>query len=181
MEKVPEKAAATEKRPINETLLVWRAPSRVFKKRDKEFFSTISAVAILFSIVFLFMKEFLLIVVAWAAVFFVYALSKTPPEEVEHKITAEGITSMNHSYLWEEMDKFWFEGEGAERMLKITSGKAGLFGELAMLLGNTSEEKIKTVLSDYLPFVEAPHKTFADTASDWLVQKFSSEKSSKQA
>lgn len=150
--------------------------SRTFKRRDKEFYSTIIALAILFSIVFFFIKEFLLIVVIWAAVFFTYAISQVAPEELEHRITADGLFVFGKTYLWDDLESFWFVQKDGETILKISPKQKNVFGEITLLLGNVSEEKIKDVLSKYLPYLEAPEKTFSDKAADWLSTKFSFEK-----
>ncbi len=134
------------------------------------------ALAILFSIVFFFIKEFLLIVVIWAAVFFTYAISQVPPEELEHKITTEGITVFGKSYLWDDLGPFWFIQKDGETILKIASKVRSVFGEIALLLGTVPQEKIKDILSKYLPYLEVPDKTFSDKAADWLSSKFSFEK-----
>ncbi len=150
----------------------------MFKTRDKEFYSTIIALAILVSIVFFFIKEFLLVVVIWAAVFFIYALSNFPPDEVEHKITNQGITSLGQTHLWDDLGPFWFVEKNGTNLLKIAS-RRNLLGELTILLGSENRENIRKVLAEYLPYLETPQHTFADKASDWLVSKFSFEKPPK--
>jgi len=158
------------------TLLTWKAMSRTFKQHDKEFYSTMIALAILFSIVFFFIKEFLLIIVIWAAVFFTYAVSQVPPEELEHKITTDGITVFGKSYLWDDLGPFWFIQKDGETMVKIASKNTSIFGEIALLLGNVPQEKMKAILANYLPYMEVPDKTFSDKAADWLSTRFSFEK-----
>ncbi len=174
----PQAPAEEPTEPVFRTLYTWRALTRNFKRHDKEFYSTIIAVAILFSIVFFFIKEIFLIIVIWAGVFLVYALSNMPPEEVEHKITTQGITTMNHSYLWDDLGPFWFMESGGEKVLKVSS-RGNIFGQMVLLLGNGDEAKIRDTLAKYLPYWEVPEKTFSDKVSEWLVQKFSFERSPK--
>ncbi len=170
-----------EEKPENQelkTLLIWRAPSRVFKVRDKEFYSTVIALAILASIVFFFVKEFLLVVVIWAGVLFTYALSNYPPEEVEHKITDHGLTTLGTFYPWEDLGPFWFS-EKYQTIVLHVSARRQLLGELTLLLRNEDQDKIKDLLAKHLPYLENRQETWSDRASSWLSSKFSFEKTPK--
>ncbi|OGG07364.1 hypothetical protein A2872_03520 [Candidatus Gottesmanbacteria bacterium RIFCSPHIGHO2_01_FULL_42_12] len=160
-------------------LFVWQSLSRTYKKLDKEVYSTIIAVTILLSVVFFFIKEFLLIVVAWAMVFFYYAVSQVAPEQVEHKISSQGLISYGKVYLWEDLGPFWFGGMGDERVLKISS-RGNIFGQLTLLLGSADEKKLTETLILYLPYLENPERTFSDKAASWLSTKFSFEKAIKK-
>jgi hypothetical protein len=166
-----------EKEPIK-TLLEWRSPSRSFQRYDKEVFSTMAAMAVLFTIVLLFIKEFLLIIVIWSLLFLYYSFSRRPPEEVEHKIATNGLTSIGKMYRWDELGSFWFENYGQDKILKILGG-GGVFGMLVILLGNLDEKKVKEALEKYLPYKEMVEKTWSDKATDWLTSKFSFEKATK--
>ena len=118
--------------------------------------------------------------VIWAAVFFTYAISQVPPEELEHKITADGLTVFNKVYLWDDLESFWFVQKDGETILKISPKAKNVFGEIALLLGNVSQEKVKDILAKHLAYLEVPEKTFSDKAADWLSAKFSFEKAIKK-
>lgn len=154
----------------NETLLVWRSPSRPFKKREKEFFTTIGAIVFLLAIILVFIKEFLLIGAIIALVFVAYVLATVPPEEVEHKITTNGLESVGHFYKWEELLGFWF-GEKWGQSLLLIQTKLKFPGRLVILTGGEDQEKIKNVLSKYITFKEKPEKNWMDDAAKWLGEK----------
>src|SRR3989338_581920 len=89
-------------------LFSWKSLNRPMLSYSRDVFTTFAVIALLLSFIVAFIQEFLLIVVVWAAYFLFYALSKVPPVEVEHKITTEGVVSMDKSYLWSELGTFWW-------------------------------------------------------------------------
>ena len=91
-----------------ETLFTWKSPSRPFKKREKEFFTTIAAIVFLLAVILVFVKEFLLIGAIVALSFVAYVLATIPPEVVEHRISTLGIDSVGHFNKWEELINFRF-------------------------------------------------------------------------
>ena len=60
-----------------QSLYSWKAPARLYKKRSREFYSTVAALVILLSVILMFAKEFLLIGVILALGFDVLALLLT--------------------------------------------------------------------------------------------------------
>lgn len=153
----------------------WTAPSRLFKKRDKEYFTNIGAIVFLLIVILVFAREFLLIAAVVSVVFLIYVLSTVPPEDVEHAITNLGIDSAGHFYRWEELGEFWFEEQWGQNMLVITP-KLG--SRIIILLGVTHKEKIRELIAEYIPFREKPEKSWVDNAASWLSNKVPLEKSS---
>ncbi len=151
-------------------LFVWRSLSRPAKSYTKEVFSTLGAIALLVSIIFAFFQEWLAIVVTWAAFFLFWQLTRVPPEEVDHKITTQGIVSMGHTYIWDELGPFWFREKVNEDTLHVFH--RSFFGELAFLIHKEDQEKIRNVLVEYLPYVEVPEKSATEKLSDWFAKKF---------
>jgi len=148
------------------TLVEWKAPVRPFKKRDREYFTTIGAIVFLLAVILFFLKEWILIAVIIALVFVSYILATVQPEEVEHKITNRGIITGGKTYRWEELFRFWFTEKWGQKILNIST-VVRFPGRLTLLLGEANQEQVKKILSDYLPF-EEPEKTWADNASSWL-------------
>ncbi len=153
-----------------ELLLTWRSPSRPFKKREKEFFTTIAAIVFLLAVILIFVKEFLLIGAIIALAFVAYVLATVPPEEVEHRITTKGIDSAGHFYKWEELIDFWF-GDKWEQPLLLVRTKAKFPGRLIILTNGQENTKIQEVLSKYLVFKDKPEKNWMDDAAKWLSDK----------
>lgn len=163
-----------EGKPSVRDLFVWRSLSRPAKAYTKEVFSTLGAIALLVSVIMAFFQEWLAIVVTWAAFFLFWQLTRVPPEEVDHKITTQGIVSINHTYIWPELGFFWFIEKMNEDSLHVAHGS--IFGELVLLIKKEDQEKIRNILAEYLPYVEVPEKSAVEKFSDWFSKKFPIEK-----
>ena len=147
-------------------LLAWKAPVRLFKKRNREYFSTIGAIAFLLGVILLFLKEWFLIAVIIALMFVAYALGTIKPEEADHKITNRGLVTGGRNYLWSELSRFWFMEKWGQKVLQVET-LIRFPRRLMMLLGKVDQKKVKEILSNYLLF-EEPEKTWMDKTSDWL-------------
>lgn len=157
------------------TLLTWKSPSRPFKRRNRDYFTTIAAIVFLIGVILIFIKEFLLIGVMLAIMFVSYVLATVEPEEVEHEITTEGITSGGKSYLWTELREFYFNERWGSKILNVNT-KLKFPGRLIILLGNANEEEIKKEIGKYLSYREKPIVTWIDKSADWLSKKVPLEK-----
>ncbi len=158
-----------------EVLLAWSSPSRLFKRRDREYFTNIGAIVFLLIIIFVFAREFLLIAAVVSIVFLIYVLSTVPPEEVSHRITNLGVESAGHFYRWEELVDFWFEEQWGQTMLILRP----LMGtRIIVLLGTEDKTHVRELVSEYIPFREQPEKTWVDNAAHWITEKIPLEKPS---
>jgi len=151
-------------------LFSWKSLNRPMWSYSRDVFTTFAVIALLLSFIVAFIQEFLLIVVVWAAYFLFYALSKVPPVEVEHKITTEGVVSMDKSYLWSELGPFWFTEKGDQTVLHILH--SNIFGQLILLVDKKDKEKIRDILVEFLPYIETPQKSTTDKLADWFGKKF---------
>ena len=158
------------------TLLEWKAASRLFKKREREYFTTIGSIVFLLAIILLFLQEWFLIVVMVALMFVAYIFSTVQPEEVEHKITNRGIFTGGDSYAWAVLGRFWFTEKWGQKVLHFET-LLGFPRRLTLLLGKTDQEQVKKILADYLLW-EEPEKTWIDNASQWLSSHIPLEKTS---
>lgn len=151
-------------------LFVWKSFNRPQKQYSREVFSTLGAIALLVSIILAFFQEWLAILVTWTAFFLFWQLTKVDPVEVDHKITTEGIVSMNHAYLWSELGPFWFTQKENEDILHVAH--YNIFGQLILLINKEDQEKVRNVLAEYLPYIEVPEKSPVEKFSDWFAKKF---------
>ena len=165
----------TQKEKRQEVLLTWNSPSRLFKRRDKEYFTNVGAIVFLLIIILVFAREFLLIAAVVSIVFLIYVLSTVPPEEVSHRITNLGIESAGHFYRWEELVEFWFEEQWGQVLLVI---RPVVGTRIIILLGSQDKAKVRDVVAKYIPFRETPDKTWVDNAATWISQKIPLEKPS---
>jgi hypothetical protein len=157
-----------------EIYLAWSSPSRLFKKRDKEYFRNIAAIVFLLVVILIFAREFLLIAAVLSIVFLIYVLSTVAPEDVPHKLTNLGIESVGHFYRWEELNDFWFEEQWDQTMVVV---RPILGTRLILLLGtHAPKDKVREILARHIPFRETPEKSWIDNAATWLSEKIPLEK-----
>jgi hypothetical protein len=156
------------------TLLTWQAPVRPFKKRDKEFFTTVAAIAFLVCVILLFIKEWLGIAVVGSLVFVGYVLATVEPEKTEHELTTRGIKTGDKLYKWEDLKQFWFNDKWGQQILNVDT-RLRFPSRITLLLAEKSQEEVKTVLSRYVQF-EEPEVTFMDRSAKWLANKVPLEK-----
>ncbi len=161
--------------PQEEVFISWTSPSRVFKKRDKEYFTNIGAIVFLLVIILVFAREFMLIAAVLGIVFFVYALATVPPEDIKHKISNFGIETGGKLYRWNELTDFWFEEQWHQTMLVV---RRPLSPRLLLLVPHEEKEKVKDIVASHIPFREEPDKGWVDNAASWLSQKVPLEKPS---
>lgn len=150
-------------------LFAWKAAVRPFKKRNKEYWTTVFAILFLLVLILFFVKEWFLIAAIISLAFVYYVLSTVPPEEIEYRITNKGVAFEDKSYDWEYLWRFWFSNKYDQRLLNIDT-RLNLPGRLLFVIKKEDEKQIKEILEKYLLNEEAP-LTFFDKASAWLAKK----------
>ena len=148
--------------------LTWEAANRPFKKRDKEFYTTIGVITFLVSLILFFAGQFLPIAVVIATAFLAYVLASVPPEKQTNSITNYGIRLDDKLYFWTEMGRFWFSTKFKQPLLHIEISRFP--GQLTILLGKHSQEELKQILMNFL-IMEKPPNTYFDQAANWLQKK----------
>lgn len=143
------------------SIVSWKSPVRIFRARSKKYFVKIGLYALVFVLAAIAFGEFILVGVILAVVFLVYVLAMAEPEVIEHKITNMGIISGGKAFLWEELDSFWFEKRGDERLL-IVQTELHFPSRLIILLTSVSERTLLDVLEKHLHFHHAPVHTLFD-------------------
>lgn len=174
----PQPLQETKPGPVQpvelKTLLKWMAPVRPFKKRDREYYTTIAAIVFLLSVILLFLKEWLLIAVMIALMFVAYVLATVVPESVEHELTTRGIVTGGKLYKWEDLVRFWFSHKWHDTILHLDT-KLKFPGRLMLLLGDQDEVKVKEMIQTRVQY-EVPAETFMDRSAKWLSAKIPLEK-----
>ncbi|MBU1084790.1 hypothetical protein KKB06_00360 [Patescibacteria group bacterium] len=156
------------------SLLKWQAVVRPFKKRDRDYYTTIAAIVFLLAVILLFLKEWLLIAVLVALMFVAYVLATVEPEETDHEITTRGVVTGGRNYPWGDLKAFWFSKKWKDTILNIDTNLK-FPGRLMMLIGDKTEKQIKDILSKYI-LQETPEETFMDRSAKWLQEKVPLEK-----
>ncbi len=151
-----------------ETILDWYAPSRPFKKRTRQYYSTVAIIVILISMILFFAGQFLPIAVVISVAFLAYVLSVVPPGMVKHALTTFGIRVEGTLYYWDEMGRFWMTQKYGQPLLHIEVMRFP--GRITLLLGDISEADMTEILSEVL-LNQKPEPTFYDKAADWIQEK----------
>jgi len=166
---IPEPQPVVSQPVPEKTLYTWKAPSRLFKKRSREFYSTIGALVLLLSIILFFAKEFLLIGVILAIGFVSYVLASVPPDSVEHILTNKGIRTGGKLYPWQILGRFWWQDKWKQTYVNIEA-PGQIPGSLILLVGEGDKAEIDQIVKTYL-INEKPAPTWFDNAAKWLQEK----------
>lgn len=159
-------------RPVpEETLVEWDAPARPFKKRNRQFFSTIIIIAILISLILFFAGQVLPVAVVISVVFLIYVTAVIPPQDVHYKLTNYGIYVEKEAFSWVYMGRFWFDDKLNQRVLEIELHKFPGRLTLVLIEGQTPREKdLENVLLEVL-IKEKPELTTYEKIAAWLKDK----------
>ena len=150
------------------TIISWSAPSRPFKKRNRQYYTTVILIVFLVSLILFFAGQFLPIAVVISVGFLAYVLSSVPPHEVKIEVTTYGIEIEDLLYYWEEMGRFWFEKKYNQELLTIEVMRFP--GRIILMFDNNRKKDLRELFSEVL-LEEKPTDTFYDKAAKWLQEK----------
>lgn len=154
-----------------QTLLAWKAVSRPFRKKDRSYYTTVLILIFLISLIALLAGERLLIGVLLALLFLIYVLNFVTPEEIDYKISTQGITIGDHFYHWWELDSFWFSEKDNFKILNVLT-RIRFPGQLIIVLGSVDQEEVKRICARFLPFHEIAPKSTLEKWSETLQKHF---------
>lgn len=152
-----------------ETYYSWKADSRLFKRRGKEYYSTVVVLALLVSVIMFFIEGVMPVLLIWSIVFAIYAVSKTPPTQVTHKLTSWGIRTDEELYQWGEIDSYWFENRDSKEVVRAITPRR-FPGQLMLIIKKEDQDKIKSIMSKFV-ILQKPESTWSDKAVKWLGEK----------
>jgi len=169
--KIPVEPVTNEIEDFNEekVLIEWVAPERAFQKREKDFWITAVAILVLVAVIFIFIKEFFLVVALGSLLFLFYVLSTVPPTNVRYTITNRGIYFGETHYYWDLLEKFWFKPSLSTEMIHF--GTILRFPRLvSLVIRPEDKDKIKEVVIKKLPLVETS-PNFIDKLTEWVASR----------
>lgn len=170
-QKEDEPSPVVVRREPEKELLVWTAPARPFKRRDRKFYVTLISIAALVGLVLFLIEGWVPVVLVISLVFLFYVLSTVEPENIEYKITNKGIKVAGKKTEWNLMGRFWFSKRFETELLIVET--AVLPGRMEIVINPEIKEAIRKNLSSYLFEEEAP-PAFLDKASNWFAKKLNS-------
>lgn len=154
------------------TIVGWKSPVHIYKQRSKKYFTKVTLYALVCILAAIAFGEFFLVGVIIAIVFVVLVLAKAAPEISEHRITNMGIITAGKVYLWEDLDSFWFDKKGDERLLLIQT-HLHFPTRLIIILTTISERTLLDILEKHLHYHAAPVHTLLDKWAHRLQNRIS--------
>lgn len=149
-------------------LISWKSPERIFVARSKNYFTKVALYALVGILFAIAIGEFLLVGVIIAMVFVMYVFATLAPSVIEHRITNMGIVTGGRPFLWEELDSFWFEKKGEDRLLMVNTD-LHFPTRLIMILTTVSERALLDILEKHrLHFHPAPVHNIMDKWASML-------------
>lgn len=158
-------------------LYSWVAPLRAYKKKPVGVLRFYFAVAVLLTIIVVFLKEYMLTIPIWSTIFLIYALTITPPHDTEHTITKFGLHTGAKTYHWDSLSHFYFIKKFDYYLLVIFT-KQAFSHPLYMVIPNDEvRNDVLHLLADHLVYQESPEMTFSDKLAEWLTSLMPEEES----
>lgn len=149
-------------------LVSWTAASRPFKKRNREFYVTLIAIAAIVGLVLFLVEGFMPVILIISLVFLFYVLSTVEPEKIDYKITTKGIVIAEKRTDWDQITRFWFSRRFESQLLVVQT--LVLPGRLELVIDPDKKEEIKKALLKYVPEEEVPPSGL-DRAAMWFSKK----------
>lgn len=154
------------------SIISWKSPVRVFKARSNKYFTKVGVYALILILLAIAFSEFVLVGVIIALVFMVYVLATAIPEKIEHRINNLGIISGGRVFLWEDLDSFWFDKRGDERLLMVQT-YLRFPSRLIILLADVSDRTILDVMERHIYYHHRPVHTLFDKWAQSLQKRIS--------
>lgn len=156
------------RREPEKDLVTWSAPARPFKRRDREFYVTLAAMAGIVALILFLVEGFMPVLLIISLFFLFYVLSTVEPENIEYKITTKGIKIEGRRTDWGNLGRFWFSRRFDHDLLIIES--ANLPGRIELVISTERKEEVRRALSAYLFEEEVPPSPL-DKAANWFSKK----------
>jgi len=137
-EGIPDQPAKLEP---EKSLFSWRAASRPFKRRDREFWITVLGIAGLCGVVLFLIEGVMPVILIISLVFLFYILSTVEPEEINYEITNKGIKIAGRRTDKEVLNRFWFSKRFDSELLVFEM--LVLPGRLEVVINPKDKETIK--------------------------------------
>lgn len=123
-------------------------------------------------LLFLLMKEFLLIAALGSMFFLWNVISGVSAEKVKHEVTTHGIDYAGQFFKWTELDEYYFTKKGNTDMLCINTS-INLPKRLFFVLGAGDKSKLDSILGKYLTYLKKEPETVFDKAYTSVIEKVS--------
>ena len=149
-------------------LFSWKAPARSYRKRDREFWLTVIAIATIFGLILFVAEGIMPVILIISLVFLYHVLSTVEPEEITYRLTNYGVKIGLQRTDWVRMLRFWFTKRSDTELLVFETSFVP--GRLELVINPKDKDQLIKVLSKYIPHEEAPPSNL-DRAANYLSEK----------
>lgn len=158
-------------------LYSWTAPLRAYKKKPIGVLRFYFAVAVLLTIIVVFLKEYMLTIPIWSTIFLIYALTITPSHDTMHTITKFGLHTGEKTYHWETLSHFYFIKKFDYYLLVVLTKQTFMHPLYLVIPNEDIRHDVLQLLAEHLVYQESPEKTFSDKMAEWLTSLMPEEES----
>lgn len=169
MESAKEGQQSSSLKPeLEKDLIVWIAPSRPFKRRDKQFYLTTISIAGMVCLILFLAEGAMPVILIISLIFLYYIMSTVSPDDIEYKITNFGVKVGGKRTDWQFLGRFWFGKRYDSDLLVFET--SFIPNRMELVVKPEIKEEIKKVLKDYLVEEEISPSNL-DRAIDWFSKK----------
>ncbi|MBU0569926.1 hypothetical protein KKB40_04045 [Patescibacteria group bacterium] len=163
----PDVTQAPRPRP-EKNLFAWKAPSRPFKRRNKDFWMTVMAIAGVFGLILFLVEGVMPVILIISVIFLFYVLSTVEPENIEYNITDRGVKIADKRTDMELLTRFWFTKRFNDELLVFETRMVP--GRLELVINAKDKEVLRKTLLEYLSEEEVSPSGL-DRAANWVSKK----------
>jgi len=156
------------KRIKEKELMSWSAPARPFKRRNREFYTNLFAMAGIVGLVLFLIEGWMPVVLIVSVLFLYYVMNTIEPESVTYKLTNLGVKIEDSLSPWETTTRFWFTKRLDSPLLVLEI--LTFPGRLELVLNEGIKESVRIALLKYINEEKAP-PSFLDRASNLISKK----------
>jgi hypothetical protein len=165
---LPNEANVPVKPVPEKDLLTWVAPARPFKRRGREFYITIISIAAIAGLVIFLAEGAMPVILIISLIFLFYILNTVQPEDLEYKLTDQGVKIAGVRTDWQFTKRFWFTTRLGTEILVVETNV--IPGRLELVIKPELKEEIRKVMLTYIVEEEAVPSTL-DKLSSWFAKK----------
>jgi len=155
---------------LEKSLFEWEQAERPYKKRDKNYWVTTIVILILVSVIFFYMKEFLLIVALFSGLFLYYSMSAITPQNISYKITNRGVYYGGSRIEWALLNRFWIK-QNMDSCVIYFDTNLRFPRQISVIINEKDTETLKKIISRRIPMLEDSPE-FVDKVTKWVGKKF---------
>lgn len=166
-----EPVQTTVREEPEKEVVAWVAPSRPFKKKDREFWMTLVGIAAIAGLVLFLVEGVMPVLLIVSLIFFLYVTSTVEPDSIRFSVTTKGVRIVDRLTEWSGIMRFWFEPRLDSELVVCQINSFP--GRLELVIDRNAKEKIRKALSQYVS--EEDYKpTGIEKVIGWFTNKIPS-------